>query len=84
LKNLAYRESFKSLLQPSLSPDSITREDEHPTIFLGSHVQNQNGDNSPPFYLSLNIHNKFFHNCLLDSVASHNLMPKKVMDKSGL
>ena len=41
-------------------------------------------DNSLPFYLSLNIHNKFLHNCLLDSGASHNLMPKKVMDELGL
>ena len=84
LKYPAYKESFKSLLQPPLTPDSVNLEDEHPTIYLGSHVQDQNDDNSPHFYLSLSIHDKFLHNCLLDSGASHNLMPKKVMDELGL
>jgi hypothetical protein len=32
----------------------------------------------------LNIHDKVFHNCLMDSGASHNLMPKTVMDELGL
>ena len=41
-------------------------------------------DSCPPFYISLNIHDKIFHNCLLDSGASHNLMPKDVMDEIGL
>nr|QHR90275.1 hypothetical protein Q903MT_gene4298 [Picea sitchensis] len=41
-------------------------------------------ESSPPFYISLNIHDKMLHNCLLDSGASHNLMPKKVMDELGL
>ena len=38
----------------------------------------------PPFYISLNIHDKVIHNCLLDSGASHNLIPKAVMDELGL
>ena len=38
----------------------------------------------PPFYISLNIHDKILHNFLLDSGASHNLMPKVVMDELGL
>lgn len=85
LKNPAYRESLKNLLQPSVpAPDSVNLEDERPTIYLGSHVENQVDDNTPPFYLSLNIHDKFLHNCLLDSGASHNLMPKRVMNGLGL
>jgi ribonuclease HI len=32
----------------------------------------------------LNIHDKVLHNCLMDSGASHNLMPKTVMDELGL
>ena len=35
----------------------------------------------PPFYVSLNIHEKILHNAMLDSGASHNLMPKVVMEK---
>ena len=35
-------------------------------------------------YISLNINDKILHNCLLDSGASHNLMPKAMMDEIGL
>ena len=38
----------------------------------------------PPFYISLRIHNMFLHNTMLDSRASHNLMPKVVIDNLGL
>jgi hypothetical protein len=41
-------------------------------------------ESCPPFYISLNIHDKTLHNCLLDSGASHNLMPKAIMDELGL
>jgi hypothetical protein len=41
-------------------------------------------DSSPPFYTSLNIHDKVLHNCLMDLGASHNLMPKTVMEELGL
>jgi hypothetical protein len=41
-------------------------------------------DSSPPFYISLNIHDKILQNCLMDSGASNNVMPKVVMDKLGL
>jgi hypothetical protein len=41
-------------------------------------------DSSPPFYTSLNIHDKVLHKCLMNSGASHNLMPKAVMEELGL
>jgi hypothetical protein len=41
-------------------------------------------ESSPPFYTSLNIHDKVLHNCLMDSGASHNLMPKIIMEELGL
>jgi hypothetical protein len=41
-------------------------------------------DSSPPLYTSLNIHDKVLHHCLMDSGASHNLMPKTVMEELGL
>ena len=41
-------------------------------------------ESCPPFYISLNIHDKTIHNFLLNSGASHNLMPKAVMDDLGL
>jgi hypothetical protein len=41
-------------------------------------------DASPPFYISLNVHDKILHNFLMDSGASHNVMPKVVMEEIGL
>jgi hypothetical protein len=41
-------------------------------------------DSSPPLYMSLNIHDKVLHNCLMNSGSSHNLMPKMVMEELGL
>lgn len=41
-------------------------------------------DNSPSFYVSLTIHDKTLDNCLQNAGASHNLMPKPVMDDLGL
>ena len=38
----------------------------------------------PPFYMSLNIHDMVLHNAMLDSGASHNLMPKGVVESLGL
>ena len=36
------------------------------------------------FYITLTVHDQMLHNCLLDSGASHNLMPKAVMEALGL
>ena len=38
----------------------------------------------PPFYVSLNIHDKILHNAMFDSSASHNVTPKFVMEKLDL
>ena len=38
----------------------------------------------PPFYISLTIHDMFLHNAMFDSGASHNLMPKIIMECLGL
>ena len=46
--------------------------------------ENRDEDEVPPFYISLRIHNMFLHNTMLDSGASHNLMPKVIMDNLGL
>jgi len=58
---------------------------DHPELLFGPEVEGQT-DNGfvPPFYISLNIHDKTLHNAMLDSGASHNIMPKDVMEKLGL
>jgi len=38
----------------------------------------------PRFYISLNIHEKILHNVMLDSGASHNLIPKAIMQRLNL
>ena len=34
----------------------------------------------PPFYVTLKTNDSMLYNCMLDSGASHNLMPKSIMD----
>jgi hypothetical protein len=59
--------------------------DDQPKLLFAPEVNGQleNGI-VPPFYIILNIHDKTMHNVVLESSASHNLMPKDVMEKLGL
>jgi hypothetical protein len=50
---------------------------------MGPHIED-GFDASPPFYISLNVHDKILHNCLMDSGASRNVMPKFVIDELGM
>jgi hypothetical protein len=89
LSELVKHEYFKRslskmlMLEPTIHPtDSVNLQDENPSIILGPLVEDRD-DSSPPFYTSLNIHDKVLHNFLMDSRASHNLMPKIVMEELG-
>jgi hypothetical protein len=86
IKHEGFKKNFSELLQFEVSilpTDSINLQDEKPVVILGPMVEDRN-DSYPPFYTSLNIHDKVLHNCLMDSGASHNLMPKIVMEELGL
>jgi hypothetical protein len=86
VKNEDFKRSLSKLLQsesPQTSSDSVNLQDENPIVILGPMVE-EKYDSSPPFYTSLNIHDKVLHNFLMDSGASHNLMPKIVMEELGL
>jgi ribonuclease HI len=86
IKHGEFKKRFSELLQSEASclpTDSINLQDEKPAVVLGPMVEDRD-DSSPPFYTSLNIHDKVLHNCLMDSGASHNLMPKTVMEELGL
>jgi hypothetical protein len=50
---------------------------------FGPHIENTK-DFVAPFYITLTVHDHLLHNCMLDSGASHNLMPKIIMEKLGL
>jgi hypothetical protein len=63
--------------------DVINLQDEKPMIMFGPHFEN-NKDYVASFYIALIVHDHLLHNCMLDSGASHNLMPKIIMEKLGL
>jgi hypothetical protein len=65
--------------------DTVNSTDDHPELLFRPEVDGRvdTGDVAP-FYISLNIHDLILHNAMLDSGASHNLMPKAVMEKLGM
>ena len=90
MKNPSYKESvLKMINSASNQPisDTINLQEENPSFFIGSALaektKNEAGA-SPPFYITLTVHEQMIHNCLLDSRASHNLIPKVVMEALGL
>ena len=59
--------------------------DDQPELLFGPEVNGKTENGGvPPFYVSLNIHDKVLHNAMFDSRASHNLMPNSVMEKLDL
>ena len=58
--------------------------DDNFTIILGLKIDNMDDQEIPPFYMSLNVHDMVLPNAMLDSGASHNLIPKGVVDSLGL
>ena len=64
--------------------DTVNLQDDKPIIMFRSRVENQDEGEVPPFYINLRIYNMFLHNSILDLGASHNLMPKVIMDNLGL
>ena len=64
--------------------DTISLQDDSPTILFGPRMEPNDEDEVPPFYVTLKIHEHNLHNSMIDSGASHNLMPKEIMDALGL
>ena len=64
--------------------DSVNIEDDNPTILFGPRVESNDEDEVPTFYVTLKIHDQNLHNAMIDTGASHNQMPKQVMDALGL
>ena len=72
--------------EATLTPDSLNLKEERPMVVFGPHVEELDAS-TPPFYVSLVIHDlrpDSWHNCMLDSGASHNLLPLSVMEQLGL
>jgi hypothetical protein len=61
-----------------------TPEPEDPPIMLqANHFRIHYGDN-PPFFMTLEMNNKYLNNCMLDTGAGANMMSLKVMQQMGL
>ena len=84
-KHDVYRQQIQRSLQIPESKDDVNVLDDTPELLFGPEV---NGKSTygpiPPFYVSFHIHDKVLHNAMFDSGASHNLMPKAVMEKLNL
>lgn len=83
-KNI-YRSQVLKELNVGENTDTVNLNDDQPELLFGLEVDGKPQEGGvPPFYVSLNIHDKILNNSMLDLGASHNLMPKTVMEKLGL
>jgi hypothetical protein len=85
-KNPIYRKQIAKMISFSENEsqaDVINLEDDKPNIVFGPHFEGAK-DTVAPFYITLTLFDHLLHNCMLDSGASHNVMPKAIMDKLGL
>ena len=89
LAKLVTQEVYKNQVLKALNlgsdTDKLNLIDDKPELLFGPEVEGKYQEGVvPPFYVSLNIHDRILHNAMLDSGASHNLMPKVVMESLGL
>lgn len=84
-KHDVYREQISRSLQISENRDAVNVLDDQPELIFFPKVKGKSVDGGVlPFYVSLNIHDKVLHNAMFDTGASHNLMPKSMMEKLDL
>jgi len=84
-KHDVYRQQIQKSLQLPENKDDVNVLDDSPQLLFGPEVNGKSAQGPiPPFYISLHVHDKILHNAMFDSGASHNLMPKAVMEKLNL
>jgi hypothetical protein len=85
-KNSIYRKKISKMIRFSedeSQADVINLENDKPNIVFGLHFEGAR-DTVAPFYITLTLFDHLLHNYMLDSGASHNVMPKVIMEKLGL
>jgi hypothetical protein len=85
-KNPIYSKKIAKLISFSKNEsqvDVINLKDDKPNLIFEAHFE-ATKDTIAPFYITLTLHDHLLHNCMLDSGASHNVMPKAIMDRLGL
>ena len=86
-RNSKYKRQLIKMLKSNVATefsDSVNLQDDIPTILFGPRMEPNDDDEVPPFYVTLKIHDQNLHNSMFDIGASHNLMPKEIMDALGL
>lgn len=86
-RNNEYKNQLLKMLKnenKSILSDVINLQDDTPVIIFGPRMEDITKEDVPPFYVTLKIHDLLLHNTMIDSGASHNLMPKEIMDNSGM
>ena len=85
VKNDLYKSTITETLNMNDGEDSINLNDDQSELIFGPDVNGKHADGEfPPFYISLTIHDQILHNTMLDSGASHNLIPKAIMETLNL
>lgn len=73
------------MLKVDQMSDTVNVADDKPIILFGPTLEGSpKYSGIPPFYLSLKLHDFILHNAMLESSASHSLIPKVIMNKLGL
>ena len=85
MKNSSYKGQVSKILNFDPLSDMVNVEDDQPKLIFGPALYGESLDSDvPPFYTSLRLHEYVLHNAMFDSRASHNLMPRAIMEKLGL
>ena len=85
VKHDLYKTTIIETLNMNDGEDSVNLNDDQPELIFGPDVNGKHQDGAiPPFYISLTVHEQILHNAILDSGASHNLMPKVIMETLNL
>lgn len=86
LKQPTYKAKVFHFMLPSTAiptHDCLNLQEEKSMVVFGPHVEELDSSTAP-FYVTLVIHDLLLHNCMLESRASHILMPLVVMENLGL
>ena len=85
IRNVEYRSQIIKMLKMEEAFDTFNVQDDQPAILFGPRVEETSDDGDiPPLYVSLKVHDMTLHNAMLYLGASHNLMPKVIIDELGL
>ena len=80
-----YRSQIFKVFDLGNEANTLNLTGDKPELLFGPKIEGEYQEGFvSPFYVSLNIQDKILHNAMLDFGASHNLMPRAIMEKLGL